>query len=245
MDELEIRRRLLTDPNDDDEGLRAALRQSPEQMRYAAELRRLDEQLARAMAVPVPDQLAERILLGSSFERQRPQRSQRWQLALAASVAFALGVGVSHWWPQLSGGPGAYVAAVLGDDLYAHAVGHYLAEADEMLRIDEQVSITQVNHKLAALGGDFTASPGQIYFANFCSFDGVRSLHLVLQGEHQRIALFVVPAASTMAGPRLVGDVKAVALPQGRHTLLVVGSPAEPLEQMANELSSKLRWQAI
>ena len=99
MDELEIRRRLLTDPNDDDEGLRAALRQSPEQMRYAAELRRLDEQLARAMAVPVPDQLAERILLGSSFERQRPQRSQRWQLALAASVAFALGVGVSHWWP--------------------------------------------------------------------------------------------------------------------------------------------------
>ena len=52
-------------------------------------------------------------------------------------------------------------------------------------------------------------------------------------------------AMAFMAGPRLVGDVKAVALPQGRHTLLVVGSPAEPLEQMANELSSKLRWQAI
>ncbi len=245
MDELEIRRRLLTDPNDDDDGLREALRQSPEQGRYAAELRRLDEQLARAMAVAVPDQLADRILLGSSFDRQRPQRSQRWPLALAASVAFALGVGVTHWWPQLSGGPGAYVAAVPGGDLYAHAVGHYLAEADEMRAIDEQLNVTQVNHKLATLGGDFMTSPGRIYFANFCSFDGVRSLHLVLQGEHQRIALFVVPTASTMAGPRMVGDVKAVALPQGRHTLLVVGPPAEPLEQMATDVSCKLRWQAI
>ncbi|MBQ1783184.1 MAG: DUF3379 family protein [Gammaproteobacteria bacterium] len=245
MDELEIRRRLLTDPNDDDEGLRAALRQSPDQARYAAELRRLDEQLARAMAVPVPDQLAERILLGCSFEQRRSARSPLWQLALAASVAFALGLGVSHWWPQLSGGPGPYLAAVPGGDLYAHAVGHYLAEADEMQDIDEHLNVIQVNHKLATLGGDFTTSPGRIYFANFCSFDGVRSLHLVLQGEQQRVALFVVPTASTIAGPRMVGDVKAVALPQGRHTLLVVGPPAEPLEQMATDVSRKLRWQAI
>lgn len=247
MDELELRRRLLTDPQDNDAEVRDALRQDPEQARFAQELRQLDDALAKAMAIPVPDQLADRILVGHAFASHRQQqRRARWQLAMAASVAFAVGIGATLLWPKvhLPGGP-VYLQAVPGGDLYAHAVGHYLNEANELGDIDEKLSFTQVNAKLETLGGDFTGPIGRIYFANFCDFDGVRSLHLILQGQNQRIAAFLVPAPLAEGGVRMVGDVKVVAIPQGKQTLMVVGAPSEPLEQVASEVESNLRWRSI
>ena len=74
MDELEIRRRLLANPQDAVDNLSSSDRL------LQTELLELDKELTKALQIPVPSDLADRLLFN------QPRR-RYWPLALAASVA--------------------------------------------------------------------------------------------------------------------------------------------------------------
>ncbi|GAL05586.1 hypothetical protein JCM19237_676 [Photobacterium aphoticum] len=62
MDDLEFRRRLLADPNDNHPDMLESRNASLANRKLSDELQSLDSKLAQAMKVDVPDDLADKIL---------------------------------------------------------------------------------------------------------------------------------------------------------------------------------------
>lgn len=165
MDELEIRRRLYADPRDRSEDVQQALTENPDFQAFADDLNQFDSKLAAAMTIPVPTDLADKLILRQSMHQfQTQKRRNRVVLALAASVAFAVGISL----PLLRGGglPGPSF------DPSAHALAHIEHEASFINSVDEAVDLQRLNVKMAGIGAAFERLDKHVYFANYCDFDG-------------------------------------------------------------------------
>lgn len=237
MNDLEFRRQAYADPNSQDEAFLAALAKSPDRQEFVDELKAFDLQLEDALNVPVPENLADEIILGQSFdETRRLKRKSRVHLALAASVAFAAGLSLA----LLNGTPAM-------QDLSHAALAHQYADGHLMGSIDEQLSMTQANAKLAAFGGELTSDIGHIYAANFCNIEGIKGVHLVVRGKHGKVSIMLVPPQ----GDRPVqsqfddGRYQGVIQRHDKGELIIIGEQAEPLEQWKQKMDDSLQWQSI
>ncbi len=229
MDDLEFRRRLYADPQSEDEALRQAAESNPGQASFWQELKRLDQKVAAALDVPVPGDLAAGLLLQQQLRTHRHERKQRWQLGLAAAVALlALSLFL------LSGRHPA--------DLGQHALAHVAHEAAFVSNIDEHISLDALNTKLGALGGSLSEVPGEIYYANYCDFQGVRSLHVVMGSDQGRVTLFVIPTQSQLGLPPHFANAhyQGLGRDKGPLHLALVGTREQQLQPLVQSLSAHL-----
>ncbi|MBL4830828.1 MAG: DUF3379 domain-containing protein [Aliivibrio sp.] len=243
MDDLEFRRRILANPHDKSHDILEALKGNSSNQQLVGELHHLDSLIEQTLDVEVPDDLADTILFRQAAETHVQEKSPRNYLAIAASVAFVCGlmIGQLNWRNVII--PTAQ--ASLGDTALAHVVD----EAGMTDIADEQVSLQQVNSKLAPFGQQFVHElPAHIYYVNHCSFTGIgAALHLVMQGEHDRITVFVVPTNSVkdylFDDDHLKGEVVALSSAQGHaSSLIVVGDKAENLTAITKQLESNLTF---
>lgn len=236
MDDLEFRRALLADPKCSDPAILEAIASDSQKQAFSQELKRLDQKMTQASQIKVPDGLAHRLLLRQSMAAHKQQRSKRRyaQFAMAASVAVAFGISFMLWQPT---------QRVLS--LSEHAIAHVEMEGDYALGANEDISIQQVNLKLARFGAEMTNQVSQVYYANYCDFNNVKSLHLVMQGESGKVSVFIVPHQQ---------DFKADDLHQGKWTsqsvdfskasLVVVSEQTADVSRMKEKLSESLIFSA-
>lgn len=98
MDCLEFRRILASTPRSDDPDFVAHRRECAACAAAWERAQRFEHDLDRALQVPVPEGLADRILLAQATGRRRRfTRGRRVALSLAASVLVALGIGGIAW----------------------------------------------------------------------------------------------------------------------------------------------------
>jgi len=120
MNCLEFRRQLAVDPKTRDAVFLQHKQECPRCAEAYARAMLFEASLAEAMAVPVPENLAERILFAQATEQRKQARVNRgrWiQYAAAAMVLIAIGVvGYSRW-----------DRPVLADLAIAHLAGEPLA----------------------------------------------------------------------------------------------------------------------
>ena len=155
-------------------------------------------------------------------------------LALAASVALALGLTVNFL--QFSS---AYSG--LGDYALAHV---YHEEHAFDNNSDARVSLASLNSKMASFNGAFTEQVGQLLSADYCRFDGVKSLHLVFQGKQSPVNVFIVPERDSVKFKQEFYDSKyqgrSVAF--GDKQMIVVGDKTESLQKWQSNLSNNIQW---
>ena len=190
MDDLQFRRSLYADPKAQDQDILDAINADPKKQQFAKELDALDNKIASALNVDVPDDLCNKLILRQTMASHRQEkRKSRVQLALAASVAFAFGLTFNfmHASSAYSG---------LGDYALAHV---YHEEGAFDNNATTQVSLATLNNKMAAFNGTFTQVAGKLIAADYCRFDGIKSLHLVFQGEHSPVNVFIVPEREEVA----------------------------------------------
>ena len=186
MDDLSFRKAVYANPfTTDPEVVRAAQNDTNKQA-FWDELKVMETELNAAMQIPVPENLAERLILRQSLSDHKTKRKQRpWYIALAASVALATILSVG----MLSGGNDK-----LTNDVYAH-MSHMEAE----LMKSPAVDLNAVNAKLASFNGHINNEAqgklGEIVSANYCYLDKIKSLHMIIRGENGLTSLFVVPEA--------------------------------------------------
>ncbi|MEP1447228.1 MAG: DUF3379 domain-containing protein [Paraglaciecola sp.] len=235
MDELEFRRTLYADPNCSDERILAAIAEDPKKQAFRKELKQLDKDMDLASQVKVPDDLVHKLLLRQTMQSHRASKVRnRIQLAMAASVAFVVGVSFTMWQQH----------NLL--NIADQAIAHVYMEGNYALEAQNNVSLQQVNAKLAQFGGEFTEELGQVYYANFCDFENVRSLHMVMQGENGKVSVFVIPhddahnAESTANGR----GYQSQALDLKRASIVVVGEEGANIEGMKQQLKSKIHFSA-
>lgn len=209
MDSQQIKEALAADPFTNDEALIAAVETDSELLQYWQELKQLNDDIIAVSNIVIPENLEAKLLqLGqesmeddmaaaeldaretnqsmsnslSNVVQLKSKRRHILHIALAASIAFAVGISftVLKQSPELQS----------GTDL---AMAHMYHEMEYTQRVSRDVSLDEVNTKLATFGGQMLQSVGKITYANFCFFEKQKSLHLVMHTEYGDVTLFVTP----------------------------------------------------
>ena len=235
MDDLQFRRRIYEDPNSQDPELIAAKQADDSRAQFAKEIQQLDQHINDALNVPVPDDLANKLILRQAMaSHQQQKRKSRVHLALAASVAFAVGLTVNFL--QFSS---AY------SDLGDYALAHVYHEQDVFTNdMEAKVSLASLNNKMATFNGSFSSTMGKLISADYCRFDGVKSLHLVFQGESSPVNIFVVPERSEVAFSQVFSDstYQGKSINFGKNQVIVVGDKTESLNKWQQNINQNVQW---
>ena len=236
MDDLEFRRRILADPNDNSQEMIAARNSSLANRKLSDELLQLDAKLESVLKVDVPDDLADRILFHQSGQPERSQNKIRFHLAIAASVAFVFGLLVGQFNAQLTPvDDSSEIAQVALDHIYTEA-----AFIDD---IDESVTLQQVNAKLTPFGSALSDLPGHVYYVNHCGFGNKNALHMVMATDNGKVTVFVVPEQSPKVSSFSDNNLSGVVMPIQNASLIVVGDKGQDVSPIARSLESELNWE--
>ena len=234
MDKLSLRRALYEDPRSVSA---EALQDEPQLQQLQQELQALDDSLRQQLAIDVPPQLVERVLL---HQRMLPVAKRWYQRPLPYATAAALLVSLLYWQQPPQTGPA---------DLGQHALSHVYHEM-AALRAEALLSPADISPMFSQLGihADF---PVPVRFARFCDFEGVRSLHLVLDINGEAVTLFVVPG-SVLPGVTTPDQTKPVQFADARffgqavlkqqHQLVLVTEQPQLLAATSAMLENSLRF---
>jgi hypothetical protein len=229
MDELKFRRQAYGDPNCQDPDFLSEMHNSVEQESFVNGLKKLDCKIERALNIDVPEDLAAKLLLNQQLHQHQHQRRRSgFTLAMVASVAFIAGISFT-------------LLRVSPVDLGQHALAHVYHETKAM-NTNNNVTFSDVNFQLASLGtmggSHFSQQPGTVYYSTFCDFQGVKSLHLVMQGKHSKVTLFIVPVEHRMVLEEAFADnkYKGRGFVKDNAYMLLVGETSEDLNFVKKEV---------
>ena len=239
MDELEFRRRIMSDPKQRDCDIIDAMRTNEHNAKFADDITELDNRIAKAMNVEVPDDLADRILFNQSSRHHakviRPNFVRR-SMAMAASIAFVFGllIGQINW--------GNIFVSPAQASLADIAIEHVIAEQPFIDHIDEQVSTAQINAKMAPFTHRLSeAFPYHVYYLNHCGFGKDNALHMVFAGRKGKVTLFVTNAPSTKVEDfdeqGMTGIIEPI---KGGASMIIVGDKNENITRIANSIKKLL-----
>lgn len=209
MNCLDFRRQLLADPRR--AGPEAANHRAgcPQCAEFAARISLMERQLDAAARVPVPDGLADRILLGHGLKRA----DRRAWLGMAAGLALAIGVA-------------ALLPAPVGSDNPARAaIGHVLDEETEEFSVAKATDAALRTRALERLGIALPGHIGQVRYEGPCPFGGRTAYHIVLDTSYGKATLLLMPenplASRVITSAR---GLSAVAVPAQGGSIAVVAS---------------------
>jgi hypothetical protein len=234
MDDLEFRRAVFADPNSTDEDLKRSAASDPVKQAFLDQMIEFDHSLADALKVEVPENLAERLILRQTLEsHQQVRRRGRVHLALAASVAFAIGLSIQVLYSPFA-----------SPDIGVYSLAHVNHGIKHLYNANETNTMDQVNVKLARFGGKFDQSMGNVVFSNYCNFDGVTSLHLIYQGDDGRVSVFITPKDANFDFVEEFSDDKFIGkgLNFDRAQVTVVGDKNKSIDKFTQELEQSLNW---
>lgn len=229
MDDLEFRRAIYAAPFTKDENVVQAAQHDSSKQQFWDELKSLEHNLSSAVKIDVPNDLAHKLILRQSLNaHQQHKKRSRVYLALAASVAFAVGLSIKVF-DQRSN----YIS--ISQDALAHV---YETQGSEGLT-NANISLNEVNASLAGFGSEFTAEIGRIYSSNFCFLNKLKALHLVLAGEQGNVSVFVLPHDKNFDLKEVFSDENFIGSANrfGKTDMIVVGEKGEDVEAIKSKLS--------
>jgi hypothetical protein len=168
--------------------------------------RQLDVELLDAVRVPVPDNLADRILVAHGLrDRRRP-----WGWAIAATVLLAAGIA---WVPPFFS----------GRSLASEAIAHVFHEPFALAAVDRHEPRV-LDEGLASQGVRAAGALGQVTFATFCPSPAGRALHLVVTTPAGPVTLILYPSDGDRRRRALVESrgMTAILLPAARGSIAIV-----------------------
>jgi len=234
MDELEFRRRIYADPNTTDSDVVEAAKADKNKREFWNEQKQLDTQLKQVAKVEVPEDLVNKLIWQQSADEfSRYKRKSRWYMALAASVAFTVGIGFTMWYHQ---------PVSLG----GQALAHMQYAETERAHTFSPVNLEMVNAKLASFGASFTDDIGNVEVANYCHLSTVRSLHLILDTPEGKMSVFIVPERSDIRVPAEFEDkqYRGESLTLQHASIMIVGDKQANLENMKKSVADRIRFSA-
>jgi hypothetical protein len=234
MDELEFRRRIYADPETTDSDVVEAAKADESKRNFWNEQKQLDKQLKQALKVDVPEDLASKLIWQQSTDEfNRYKRRSRWYLAMAASVAFTVGIGLTMWYHQ---------PLSIGGQALAHMQYAEMETAHSLLPAD----LNMVNAKLASFGGSFNEMLDGVEVVNYCHLSTVRSLHLIVDTPQGKMSVFVVPERGDVTVPSEFSDEQyhGESIKMRHANVMIVGDKGADLSEMKKAVSERIQFSA-
>ncbi|HEX2139044.1 MAG TPA: DUF3379 family protein, partial [Woeseiaceae bacterium] len=237
------REAIAADPSERFDGGRAHAETCPACRAFRAEMRSLDERIARALAIEAPEsRLPELPASAASVPRSRRKGAAR-RRTFAASIWVGLAAGI---------GVAAVVAwhGLGSDEVHSPLARQVLAHMDHeqsSRRVTAvAVSDAAVDEVLAPRVSAFDAGAGVISYVMPCVINGKVTPHLVVQGRTGPITLILLPEETLDAPIPLSGEhVHGVILPAGSGSVAVIGQREEQspeIEAIGARVIDSVKW---
>lgn len=241
MNCFEFRRLTLADPRRRTEEQQEHMAHCASCAALAKEMESFETAIHQAAAVPVPEGLAERILLRQRMAArsgwrawlERPAATGWW--ALAASLVIGISVGAYFFrdpGPQQQEQQ-IFAAATLGERHPAVAAISYVLDNEPRLLAANASGDIEVMHRaLARLGLKLPAGAGVRYLGK-CPVPNGEGEHLVLDTTYGRVTLILVPDQAI--APRVVVTYRskaALAAPVRSGGIILVANSPETLAKV-------------
>jgi hypothetical protein len=204
----------------------------PDCARFYLDLRQQEEALYQALSIPVPEGLADRVLLLARprlINRFGPPRV--WLPALAATLVLALGL--------------AFMAprGMSPETLAAGVIAHVRHEP-EVLAAEQRVPMAKLVRAFARSGGDLMSEPAQVSYAGRCPLPGGgHGEHIVLKTPQGKVTLILMPSKPVTAALRLFKDgLNVSVLPAGEGSLALVAESEPLVRSTESALLRAVRW---
>jgi hypothetical protein len=221
MNCLDFRRLVLVDPRQLNDEARVHARECAACRETLERQLETDDKLFAALQVPVPDGLADRILVS----RGRRPAPRRWAWAIAATLFLTAGV--------------AFLARdfLARDPLGNEAIAHVAHEPQSFTTI-HAVGADFLPAALAEQGLKSAIAIGQVTYTRICPMDGRTARHLVIRTAEGPVTLFLMPDDPNRRRRSVTEDagMAAVTLPAARGTVAIVASSLSQANAVAGLL---------
>lgn len=196
---------------------------------HARALEALDTRLARALAVPVPEGLAERVLLAASLREHSAPR--RYALIAAALVAAVTGALALHWY------------ALRQTPLPEQVIAHLAHEPELLVPTAFQAPRAQVRTVVARGGATLVGDLGHVGHAVVCLFRGRLVPHLVIETSSGPVTVLMLPGQS-VTGPMPLDEdgYRGVILPAPNGSIAVLGHDPAAIAEVRARFFENVRW---
>ena len=186
------------------------------------------------MKVDVPEDLASKLIWQQSADEfTRYKRRSRWYLAMAASVAFTVGIGLTMWYHQ---------PLSIGGQALAHMQYAEMEHAHSLLPVD----LNMVNAKLAGFGCSVRGMLDGVEVANDCHLSTVRSRHRIVNTPQGKMSVFVVPERGEVSVPSEFADGQdhGESSKMKHANVMIVGDKDADLSEMKKAVSERIQFSA-
>jgi hypothetical protein len=201
---------------------------------FQQQMRRIDQDLARLMAAPLPPRADTRVLSLPVIPRIKPQpASPRFTglMALAASIVLSVGVGILFWTlrPQPS--------------LAAGVLHHVALESGSWSEVTPMTAAA-TDAVLAGAGVSLDTSDTTVTYARSCLFNGHWVPHLVVRTTSGPVTVMVLPKEHIAARQSFrQNGYSGILLPSpAGGTLAVIVQGDADLDEVARAVGPHLHW---
>lgn len=235
MDDILFRHTAIATPNSKNDDFLQRLADSDKDKALVNQAKEFDANIQRLLKVDVPEGLTDKILLEQSFAIENERiKSGRWHIAIAASIAFVLGITL----PLLNNF--SHYPSDIGEVAMQHVKAEYYFTAQS----NERADLKMINAKLARYGAEAQDQLGEVSFINYCDFDGTPALHMVMQGEKGQITVFVVPGDAKFIETEQFNNqyLKGITEKMGNANVVIVGERDESLQKVRDSMGNNIKW---
>lgn len=225
---LDFRRAKLADPRRLSIEAEEHLIGCPACQTFARRVNEGERRLARALEVPVPDGLSERILLGVHHRAQNRPSYRLW--ALAATVVMTIGVGYTQW--------------IRAPHDYAEEALAHVVHEPETMRVSATVPDDQLADVLQQFGANLREPIGVLRVVKVCPTTDGHGWHIVFDTPQGRATLLLFPRVDKrdrVLHAALRG-MDAIAAPGGSGYYAVVVDSSENMMAITADLQRKIDW---
>jgi hypothetical protein len=204
-------------------------------------MRALDETIARALAIDVPELKIpdlppmgeeDKNVVNLPFRRASKISTPAW-IGIAASFALAAIIGVQFT------GNGPEHDQLLAEQVLAHLDHEPWALRVTDVAVSEEQFASVMNPEVGTMDRDI----GLVSYAQTCIINGRTIPHLVLQGEHGPVTLLLMPDEMVNSAVLLSGEsVNGVIIPMGEGSIAIIGEREENIEELEQRVLDSVEW---
>lgn len=226
MDCFEFRRLKLVAPRETTSDQVRHMSECARCAAFADELDGLDRGLQAAMLVPVPEGLADRILLRLKL------RGRRWFGEIALAAMLLLGLGVSLWQTETT------ARSELGKRMIAHVLSE-----PHVFTMEEDIPGERVAGAMASVGGLLRGTIGNVTFMEHCKTLDPGATHLVVRTAYGSASVVLLPHSIQRSTVQVADQgLVAIVFPAQRGSISVVAQSAGTADMVGAIVRNALRW---
>jgi len=235
----EYRQAIAADPSESFEHGALHVASCVECSAYRNEIRALDDRIAAALAISVPElNMPEFADVDDDANVVNLPVRRRGRFSAPSWLGIAAGIGIAAVLIVRMLGP-VPVYESLADEVLAH-LDH---EPQAMVVSTKAVSERRLNKVVSADVATLDSDIGLITYARTCVINGKSIPHLVIQGERGPVTVLLMPDEEISEATTLSGNsVNGVILPVGKGSIAIIGERDEDLDQIEREVVGSVEW---